>query len=145
MKNNNFFVTTISFILLIIGGIIYILYRPHSLYMFVFLKKIGLENILSQLAFPNNGLTFFCVYSLPNGLWLVSAILLFSVLWRDSTQLFLFYTISFSSISIFFELLQIWNVVPGTFDLIDLLVLLMSMSVGIFFYFIWRKGVRSEK
>lgn len=63
-----------SFILLSIGALIYILYRPQNLLIFEMLDKIGLSNEVESIrsSFIGIQLPFFVVNCLPAGLWTAS-------------------------------------------------------------------------
>ncbi|SFI40004.1 hypothetical protein SAMN04487775_101127 [Treponema bryantii] len=134
-RRNEIFCLFLSIISLFIGGSIYLFYRSHTLIMFSWLRFLNLEKYFTQNTFNSNS-TFlsFCVYSLPNGLWSFSAILLFGIVWKNSIRHFLFFSIVFTLVNLLFEFLQLFNVIPGTFDFIDILVLLISLLAGIFAY-----------
>lgn len=140
------FFIILSFLLLFAGGMIYLNFRPHTLQMFSWLKLIGAGNLFHQKKFNNNSefLSFF-IFSIPNGLWSLSTIILFGEIWRKSKNSFLFYTILFSSTNILFEIFQLFQLISGTFDYLDILVLLISMILGILIYkyFIWRNSYES--
>lgn len=129
------FFIILSILLLFAGGMIYLNFRPHTLQMFSWLKFIGAETLFHQKEFNNDSafLSFF-IFSIPNGLWSLSAIILFGEIWRGAKKSFLFYTILFSSTNVLFEILQLFHLIPGTFDCLDILVLLISVISGILIY-----------
>lgn len=140
------FFIILSILLLFAGGMIYLNFRPHTLQMFSWLKFIGAENLFRQKEFKNDSeFLSFLIFSIPNGLWSLSAIILFGEIWRESKKSFLFYTVLFSSANILFEILQLFRWISGTFDYLDILVLLISMILGILIYkyFIWRNSYES--
>ena len=63
----------LSIMFILIGGFIYLFFRPHTLKMFVWLRIINCEQIF-QLKDYNQDLKFieFLIFSLPNGLWILS-------------------------------------------------------------------------
>lgn len=140
------FFIILSVLLLFAGGMIYLNFRPHTLQMFSWLKFIGAENLFRQKEFKNDSeFLSFLIFSIPNGLWSLSAIILFGEIWRESKKSFLFYTVLFSSANILFEILQLFRWISGTFDYLDILVLLISVILGILIYkyFIWRNSYES--
>ena len=131
----------LSMILLLAGGMIYLLYRPHTLFMFSWLESFGLENFFAQKQFNSSSIFLsFCIYSLPTGLWAVSALILFGIVWKNSKKTFLFYSLAFIFGNIAFEFMQLFGVIAGTFDVIDILVLAISLLVGILIYSFFLKG-----
>ena len=140
------FFIILSVLLLFAGGMIYLNFRPHTLQMFSWLKFIGAENLFRQKEFKNDSeFLSFLIFSIPNGLWSLSAIILFGEIWQESKKSFLFYTVLFSSANILFEILQLFRWISGTFDYLDILVLLISVILGILIYkyFIWRNSYES--
>ncbi|MBR0497216.1 MAG: hypothetical protein IJJ71_13720 [Treponema sp.] len=140
------FFIILSVLLLFAGGMIYLNFRLHTLQMFSWLKFIGAENLFRQKEFKNDSeFLSFLIFSIPNGLWSLSAIILFGEIWRESKKSFLFYTVLFSSANILFEILQLFRWISGTFDYLDILVLLISVILGILIYkyFIWRNSYES--
>lgn len=134
-----------SIVSLFIGGIIYILFRRHTLNMFVFLRNIGIEHFFVQRTFNyNSAIQRFIIFSLPNGLWLLSIIIIFAIIWKNSKKWFYIYSSAFTGFNIIAEILQKFDVIPGTFDLFDVSVLLIFHIIGILIYIYYRKGVSSE-
>lgn len=131
----------LSISLLFFGGLIYLNFRPHTLFLFSWLKNLNLESFFEQKSFNSKSkILSFCIYSLPNALWSVSAIILFGIVWEKSTNTFLFYSIGFTLGNITFEILQFFKIIPGTFDFMDILVLLISLITGIFIYKLLLEG-----
>ncbi len=140
-RRNEIFCLFLSIISLFIGGCIYLFYRCHTLIMFSWLRFLNLEKYFSQKAFNSNStFLYFCVYSLPNGLWSFSAIILFGLVWKNSIRHFFFYSIGFTLGNILFEFLQLFRIISGTFDCRDIWVLLISLFMGVFTYKTFLKG-----
>ncbi len=139
------FCLILSITSLLLGGFIYLFFREHILSMFSWLRLINLESIFVQKKINSDSIFLsFCVYSLPNGLWSYSAIILFGVIWEESKKTFLFYSTVFTLGNLLFEFLQLFKIIPGTFDFIDILVLLISLLAGIFTYKLFFKGDSNE-
>ena len=69
--------TIISFFLLGLGGSIYLLFRPKTLLMFKWVDSLGLSEYLDRLRDMVSDITLnhITLYSLPDGLWLASYII----------------------------------------------------------------------
>tara|TARA_B100000427_G_scaffold326344_1_gene334797 strand:+ start:204 stop:632 length:429 start_codon:yes stop_codon:yes gene_type:complete len=124
---------------LIIGGLIYILFRVETLKMFKFfdlfsigtqIDKIRVYTVPYSEYLPN-----WFLFSLPDGLWIFSYTSLVLYIWKNKLKkenIFWVFIVPF--ISIFSELGQIFNIIPGTFDLIDLIFYLIGFLLPFFIY-----------
>jgi len=115
-----------AILLLIIGGLIYLTFRTKSLVMFSWVEAIRLDGFVDALR--ENKTTFkipyFIKYCLPNALWTLSYILMVdAIIRKDNNKLF--WTIVLPIIASVLEIFQIWKIIPGTFDIADLLCFLL--------------------
>ena len=128
----------LSFVPLTIGGVLYIAYRPLGLKMFHWFWLIGIEKFILDLReiFSSYTPPDFFIYNLPYGLWSFSFSTLLILIWKFKLEkgLFLYLIISFSLV-IVPELLQYFEKIPGTFDLIDVLTNTVCFFSPIFFLF----------
>ena len=128
----------LSFIPLIIGGLLYIAYRPLGLKMFNWFRFIGIEKLILELreVFSSYTPSDFFIYNLPYGLWSFSLSIILIMVWEFKLEksLLLYLTISLF-IVIGPELLQYFKTIPGTFDLIDLLTNSVCFFSPIFVYY----------
>lgn len=125
----------LSIMFILIGGFIYLFFRPHTLKMFVWLRIINCEQIF-QLKDYNQDLKFieFLIFSLPNGLWILSFLISIGLIWEKYHIFFIIYSSFFTGISILFEFFQKFGLIPGTFDIADILVLLIFHILGFLIY-----------
>ena len=125
----------LSIMFILIGGFIYLFFRPHTLKMFVWLRIINCEHIF-QLRDYNHDLKFieFLIFSLPNGLWILSLLIILGLIWEKHRIFFIIYSSFFTGISILFEFFQKFGLIPGTFDIADILVLLIFHILGFLIY-----------
>lgn len=135
----NYFITFSLFVfsnlILLVGGSLYLLFRSHNLEMFYWLRTIKLEQFFYQHDFNSTSkLISFCVYSLPNGLWLLSAVIFLGLIWKNEKDIFFFYSFSFLLVSLLFEGLQLTEIIPGTFDFNDIFILVISFLIGMIIY-----------
>ncbi|PWB25196.1 hypothetical protein DCO46_09670 [Flavobacterium sp. HTF] len=121
------------------GSLIYILFRSSNLKMFIWFEKLNLLNTIIKLRrftiYYADSLPNIILYSLPDGLWLFSYVSLVLFLWRNEIKHEnLFWIFSIPIISITSELGQIIKLVPGTFDLSDLVMYLLGTLLPFLIY-----------
>ena len=127
---------SLSSLSLLIAGSIYILFRTESLILFEWFQWLQLMPAMAELrtfSMPwASQLPEWVVFSLPDGLWLLSFLLFVRVVWADASKRAMWVwsgvgmTISFGH-----ELAQALGVVPGTFDWVDLLAYLVASAVAL--------------
>ena len=115
-----------SFLAILAGGFIYVLFRPGEPIFFHWLGSIGFENWLGTVREKSLSITRslppWMVYSLPNGLWAFAYTLLILTIWKGShSRLKYGWFLSIPLLVFGFELLQFTGHLPGTFCKIDLL------------------------
>lgn len=123
--------TIIGVLPVILGGLIYLTYRTDSLIMFDWFEKIGLSNainflrsnqIIQSLKIPN-----WIKFSLPDALWLFSFTYITMIIWNYKINKQSFFWIFLAPfIGIFSEIGQYIGIIPGTFDKVDLILLLIA-------------------
>lgn len=134
-KINLIVLTCFSFICLFFGGMIYLVYRPHYLLMFSWLEFFGIENCFLMHTFnTNNNFFSYFVFCLPNGLWLLSFLILLGIIWKQKVKLFTIYSLIFLTINCLVEFLQLTTYIPGTFDILDIITLVISFLIGMIAY-----------
>ena len=81
-----------------------------------------LGNLFTPIASPNTFLQRILVFSLPDGLWAMSYTMLIFHLRNDKTLKTLIWSIIIPIIGILSEISQYYSLIPGTFDIIDLIM-----------------------
>jgi len=72
----------------------------------------------------------FILYNIPDGLWLYSFLSSIAIIWKNNSSLHFKYWILIAIVLSFLsEFLQIILWLPGTFDLLDLLVYIMATTI----------------
>lgn len=132
MYNKRIATLILSFTALFIGGGLYLMYRSEHLVMFDWCKAIAIYPYIQQLR-PQGHFDSWLVYSLPDGLWLFSYIILMGAIWAFNVRKSLFCSVPMMFIAIGSELLQIPNIIRGTFDVMDLLCYIAGSVIGIFY------------
>ncbi|HKP37945.1 MAG TPA: hypothetical protein VJT71_13895 [Pyrinomonadaceae bacterium] len=121
-----------------VGGLIYIRWRDSNLVMFQWFRRLGLDAPIAWLrtgAGPvSEGWPFWLVYSLPDGLWVYALTALMILLWRDAVSSARFVWLSLGLLlGAGSELGQLAGIVPGSFDVIDLLVCVFAAAAALAF------------
>lgn len=117
-----------------IGGLIYLLFRNNGLLMFSWFGHLGLTPIIQSLRYSTLELKQFLpkwvVYSVPDFLWTYSLTAFMVIVWNNklSSNNF-FWILAAPLISIIFELGQLFGFIRGTFDLTDLLFILLAAYI----------------
>src|SRR5699024_1143484 len=132
-----------SILCMIIGGTLYVLWRPESLWMFSWFDVIGIGQAVSEArswAAPlSHSFPAWVYFSLPQALWLLSGCLAIHALWQDwrSTSAQLWLTL-FLGLALAGELGQLAKVIPGVYDTCDLALIFAAyfaaQAVGIACY-----------
>lgn len=120
----------ISFILLFVAICIYISNRSSDMLIYSFLG-IDTNNYLFQYM-----RRFYCSiswvkYNLPDGLWLLSYLLLMESIWGMQKGIKLIFDIPIIVFAFLMELFQYIGVFPGTGDILDLLFYMLSILTTI--------------
>lgn len=117
----------LGMMMLLIGGMTYLLFRPQTLLMFHVTDAIGLSATINSMREGiSSQLPEFIIYSLPGALWAAAYILTTEYfLYRQSVKTRIFVAGIIPIIGAVSELLQLTGLLPGTFDVADLLCYLV--------------------
>ena len=127
------------FLTLSMGGLVYISFRQDTLKMFDWFDRVALSELVSRLRrftlpmadfFPN-----WFLYSVPDGLWLFSYLSILLVIWNNKISKHnVHWLLSVPAIAIVSEIGQWFGIVPGTFDVFDLLFYLAGTVLPILLF-----------
>ena len=111
---------------LLLGGLVYISFRQDTLKMFRWFDSINLSAVISELrllTLPlSDHLPNWFLYSLPDGLWIYSYLSVLLVVWDNVISKHnIHWLLLVPMIAIFSEIGQLFKIVPGTFDILDLI------------------------
>lgn len=123
---------TIGVVALIIGGLIYILYRSDSLLMFDWFHKLGLSNFIDAIRIDTNKLNLYgwVKNSMPAGLWLFSYMFVIDSIWgKEKNAVYNCFLYVLPIIAMSSELMQYFKFISGTFDIMDLLSYILAVLV----------------
>jgi hypothetical protein len=117
--------------LLAVGGLIYILFRPDTTLLFCLLAKAGFAESLYQFrSVAVAGLPYWVVYCLPGALWVAAYILITdTVLHGWALRPKLLTAALIMSVGVVSEMLQSVAIVPGTFDSADIVAYIAPYSL----------------
>lgn len=122
----------ISLIVLTIGSLIYIIFRSNSLLMFKWFDAVNLTSIINDLRnnYSQIPLYSWIKYSMPAGLWLFSYMYIIDAIWeKEYISLKRAFLWTLPIIAILSEFLQLCNILPGTFDVLDLISYLLAVAL----------------
>jgi len=136
MQHSGSYSLLIALLAVISGGLVYVLFRPGEPLFFTWADEIGAGNILSnirKITLPLlNYIPRWTLFSLPNGLWAFAYALVIATIWSGSkSQLRYFWYASIPVLVFGYELLQLTEILPGTFCLLDLAFGLAGIIIGI--------------
>lgn len=123
---------SLGIMLLLVGGITYLLFRPRTLLMFHVADNLGLSPIIDRIreGMTNAWFPEFIVYSLPGALWSAAYLLTADCFLNGQTvKTRLAITSIIPLIGAASELLQLTGVLPGTYDGWDLLCYLIPYLI----------------
>lgn len=105
------------------------MFRSESLQMFRWCEIIHINECVDSLRMQCT-LPQWIVYSLPDGLWLCSYVILVSTIWDFDLKQGWFYVFSLPIIGIGSELAQAFGFMRGTFDWIDIVCYIGGLLLG---------------
>ncbi|MBR6978946.1 MAG: hypothetical protein IKH88_03835 [Prevotella sp.] len=131
----------VGMFLLVLGGGIYLLFRPQNILMFKLVEALGLSPDVDrwrEMA-GNVSLPDFVVYCLPNGLWAAAYIMVIDGwLYRQTKRCRLLAAAVIPLVGATAEVMQTAGWIPGTFDYGDI----ACMLVPLFAYAIFLESYR---
>lgn len=124
----------LALILLFVGGMIYLLYRPQSILLFRVTDALGLEPYINSLRENASSaiLPSIIIHSVPAGLWTASYLILMycnTKFYRRKTRMMLSLPLPVSMIVL--EFMQLVGWCPGTFDFYDLICYVIPLIIFI--------------
>ena len=111
---------------LFIGCLIYTSFRTDYL---IYNKLLG--NLFTPLTSADTFLERVIIFSLPGGLWAMSYSILIFHIRKDKTSRTIIWSLIIPFIGVFSEIGQFYFLIPGTFDVIDLIMYIVTPSLVI--------------
>lgn len=121
---------------LLCGCVIYLLFRSTSLNIYQWCSAIGLSSTIDAMRVYTQTwyIPHIVRYCLPDGLYCTAYLLMMDAVWKEDKSLLKYAILSIVPIvTISSELLQYVGLVPGTFDIYDLLCYSMPPAIYIIY------------
>ena len=120
----------VALLLILTGGMIYVLYRPESLLLFRVTDSLGMTPLIdivrsntSKVMLPS-----FMINSLPAGLWTASYLMMMYITTKFHTRrIRLMLALPLPITAIVLEFMQLFGWCPGTFDIYDLICYIVPL------------------
>ena len=123
----------LSFISYVFSCLIYLLIRPKNVIVFQWMECLGLNSVIdscrSSISSFNFSFPSWMIYSFPDASWVLFGSILILLNWNFQTSNWLYF---FPFLGIGSELLQFFKVIPGTFDKIDIFLLIFASFLPVF-------------
>lgn len=116
----------------LLGGLIYILLRSKDLILFSWINSIRANPIVEWFRLYTYGIIHneFIIYSLPDGLWLLSYIMIIGSIWNMDILRTVLFVFPLAAFAIGCEGLQKAKLVNGTFDWNDIISYILAIILG---------------
>ena len=134
----------LAFLSLAIGGMIYLAYRPMTLLIFDVADFLNLSDCVRHIRQNNTNMPEWMIYSLPDGLWLLAYMLYIGIVYCFKIERSWMMQLVLPLIAISSEILQFFKLLPGTYDICDILSYLIAMLLG-FYYIIFINNLMKQK
>lgn len=126
-----------SFLPLLLGFSIYLLFRPYDLLVYRWLNTPDLISFINEARFFVNVSDFdvpdFIVFSLPDGLWIFSYVSFQQYIWKSKiTKHSLMWILGLPFLAICHEFMQLIDYLPGTFDIFDIISYIFGTLLAIY-------------
>lgn len=123
---------SISLIALVVGSLIYIVFRSKSLLMFQWFDAIHLTSAINQLRnnFSQVPIYSWIEFNMPAGLWLLSYLYIIDAIWgKEYMYLKRAFLLMLPILALSSEFLQLVKILPGTFDIFDVLCYILAITL----------------
>ena len=122
----------LSLVILLLGGLIYVIFRDKSLLMFDWFNTIGISNEVNGLRrlFQGEGIYGWVKYSLPDGLWIFSYMFIVDAIWdREKNAVSMIFLWGLPIVAVFSEYFQYFGMLPGVFDWMDIASYMLAITI----------------
>ena len=125
-----------GFIFLLAGSYLYLKSRSETLLMFKWAQDLGVDFFVSAIRRSFGVLEFpqgkYIIFSAPYGMWVISFCCFIGAIWhKDRSLSAVIWRFIAPVIAISSEVLQFLGLLPGTYDINDLYVLIVATIVGL--------------
>jgi len=113
---------SLSALALSLGFLVYYCFRSGDMLIHQWFDFLPRNTATIAFSHPSVFIDF-VRYNLPDGLWLLSGLLFLRVVWHEQMETFLIYRRCFLYLAFLLEMAQVFNSVPGTFDIFDVVTM----------------------
>lgn len=122
---NTYIRLSLSILALISGGFVYAVFRTDNAFMFNWFGKVGVSGFIYNLreTLGDFSIYYWVKYNLPAALWLLAYLFAIASIWSNykETTCFKFFIWLMPFMALMTEVLQLMGIIPGTFDISDIL------------------------
>lgn len=120
---------------LLAGAFIYITLRPNEAIFISWIKSLGADEFLFSIRnvfqFDSSEVSKLVIYSLPDFLWAFAySLLIIKLWWKSNSLLKYLWLLTIPTLVFGYELLQINQVLPGTFCWLDIVAGLLGIALA---------------
>lgn len=139
-RNNFLYLLFKAFLPLLIGGIIYVIFRTDSLLMFKWIEQLNLKGTVMSVrdiaGLYNTENYKIIIHTLPGGLWVYSYIAFLLIIWENEINSNnIIYFILVPAAAVLSEFLQLAGIIRGTFDILDIIFYFSGMIFPFLIHF----------
>jgi hypothetical protein len=131
-----------SLFFLLSGILLYAAFRNTDLLIYTWIGKPGFITLFTIPDVIKTTISPLFIYNLPDSLWLLSGALLIRSLWVTEKKWCTVYLAVFYLLALVLEMLQLFNKIPGTFDVLDLFFMgIAAFAESIMFYLFIKRRI----
>lgn len=119
----------LSIIILLVACYVYVSYRGGDMVLYSLLEIDGNSSLFIALRQNATDLPAWVIYNIPDGLWLLSYLLMIEAIWGNEKQRKIWFIIPVILFAFLLEVLQYIGFFPGTGDVLDMLCYSAAIAV----------------
>ena len=119
----------LSIIILLVACYVYVSHRDGDMILYSMLGIDGNSSLFIALRQNATDLPAWVIYNIPDGLWLLSYLLMIEAIWGNGKQRKIWFIIPVILFAFLLEVLQYIGFFPGTGDVLDMLCYSVAIAV----------------
>ena len=119
----------LSIIILLVACYVYVSHRGGDMVLYSLLEIDGNSSLFIALRQNATDLPAWVIYNIPDGLWLLSYLLMIEAIWGNEKQRKIWFIIPVILFAFLLEVLQYIGFFPGTGDVLDMLCYSVAIAV----------------
>jgi len=140
IKRSYYFVASLA---LLCGMALYFFFRDTTnMFLFRYFPKLSFMNTSFFTIKADSIWSYMLIYNLPYAFWCLSGLLFIRGIWLSDTKRGNIYSITFFVIVMSYVVLKLPGIIPGTFDLLDLVFMgSFAFMESLFFHMFIRRKI----